>query len=258
LPGHPITTGIDTIDYYISGKDYESENSDELFSEKLIKFDTLPAFYEKPVCIPAHQSLAQFNLPVDKKIYFCTGLLHKVSPHMDKAFERILSKDPKSIIVFANGQQDQLQFLLNRFKKTIPKYIDRIMVIPFMSSNTFYNFLKLVDVPLDTFFFAGGNTSFQALGLGCPMVTLPDRSSSGRATYALYAKMGIFDCVADSIENYADIAIKLANDRNFYNYVSNKILSKNHILFEDMNACKYFEDFLIQVAQQKPIYRDKK
>ena len=39
--GHSITSGIDTIDYYISSKYYENEESQKFYSEKLILQDSL-------------------------------------------------------------------------------------------------------------------------------------------------------------------------------------------------------------------------
>ena len=39
LPGNEITTGLNTIDYYISGKYVETDHSEKLYTEKLIKLN---------------------------------------------------------------------------------------------------------------------------------------------------------------------------------------------------------------------------
>ena len=56
--------------------------------------------------------------------------------------------------------------------------------------------------------FGGGNTSYEALALGIPVVTLPSSFMRGRVTAACYHKMGLSDCVAESAADYVKRAAK--------------------------------------------------
>lgn len=56
--------------------------------------------------------------------------------------------------------------------------------------------LAAADVVLDTWPYGGGVTSFEALSVGRPLVTLAYDTMPGRFTYAMYVRMGVWDCVA--------------------------------------------------------------
>jgi len=69
-----------------------------------------------------------------------------------------------------------------------------------------------IDIALDTFPYAGGMTTFEALCQGVPVVTLADRDMVGRwgATLAIHA--GHPELVADTPESFVAIARRLAGD----------------------------------------------
>ena len=47
--GHSDTSGIDTIDYFISSSYFETQQSLDYYSEKLLKLDCLSMYYEQPL-----------------------------------------------------------------------------------------------------------------------------------------------------------------------------------------------------------------
>ena len=55
---------------------------------------------------------------------------------------------------------------------------------------------------LDPTHFGGGNSSYEGLALGIPIVTLPSEFLKDRITYALYKKIGLNDCIVSSREDY--------------------------------------------------------
>jgi predicted O-linked N-acetylglucosamine transferase (SPINDLY family) len=66
---------------------------------------------------------------------------------------------------------------------------------------------------LDPFPFGGGHTSYEALALGLPVVTLPGRFLRGRLTHGMYQQMGYSDLEAQSIDDYVRLALRLAPTR---------------------------------------------
>ncbi len=70
-----------------------------------------------------------------------------------------------------------------------------------------------IDVALDTFPFAGGLTSCEALWMGVPVVTWPQRRVVSRQTFAFLSAIGLPELAAEDADGYARIAVELARDR---------------------------------------------
>ena len=72
----------------------------------------------------------------------------------------------------------------------------------------------------------------------------------GRFTYACYRKMDVMDCVASSPEEYVDIALELGKNQNYRNSIKEKILSANHVLYENLGAVRELEEFFIEITKK--------
>ena len=99
---------------------------------------------------------------------------------------------------------------------------------------------------LDTVHFGGGNTTYEGLAFGTPVVTLPGAFMRGRVTYALYKKMGVMDCVASTPDGYVDIAVRLGTDKDYRAAIGARILAHNHVLYEDITVVRELEQFFLQ------------
>ena len=106
------------------------------------------------------------------------------------------------------------------------------------------------DVSLDPIHFGGGNTTYEALAVGLPVVTMPAQFLRGRITNALYQQMGMTDLVVNSPENYVDLAVRLATDLDFRRAISEKILASCPVLFEDQRAIDAYAEFFSGVARK--------
>jgi len=91
---------------------------------------------------------------------------------------------------------------------------DRVELLPgYVEGQTaLLSLYARIDIALDTFPYAGGMTTFEALCQGVPVVTLADRDMVGRwgATLAIHA--GHPELVADTPESFVAIARRLAGD----------------------------------------------
>jgi predicted O-linked N-acetylglucosamine transferase (SPINDLY family) len=104
-------------------------------------------------------------------------------------------------------------------------------------ASTLDDFLTLSSLPL------------QALSMGTPVVTMKGAHLNGRITYAMYQRMGIDDCIADSVQAYIHIALRLAHNTAARQALSSRILALNHKLFEDPRAVREWERFFTTVAK---------
>ena len=140
--------------------------------------------------------------------------------------------------------------LMRRFQKTIPDEVERIRFIPRLDRKDFLNLLSVSDVVLDPLHYGSGNTAYECLSVGTPLVTWPGEFMRGRYVYACYRKMGITDCVASSLEEYVEISCRLGTDPAYRMSVKEKILAANHVLFEDMEVVREHERFFLWAIEK--------
>lgn len=82
--GHPDTTGIDTLDYFISSSTIEPINAYEFYSEHLINLSRLPCYYELPDYNSILMTRSDFGLPNAARLYGCPQSLFKIHPEFDR------------------------------------------------------------------------------------------------------------------------------------------------------------------------------
>ncbi len=114
--------------------------------------------------------------------------------------------------------------------------------------------LSVVDVILDPPTWSGGNTTFEALSFGTPIVTLPGEFMRGRVTYACYKQMGFMDCVATTKGEYVKLAVRLGTNPRYRARIKAKILAANDVLYENVAAVRDMERFFVEAvaAAQRP------
>lgn len=249
------TTGLPTIDYFISSRLLEqSEQPERFYSEKLITLDEIPSYILPPVLLSAPPPRSDYGLP-DKPahLYLCPHLIYKLHPDFDTVLAEILERDPEGHLVLLSRPDNKYlrNRLLARFEKRFPQLMPRIWFLPKLSSQDYLGLLTIGDVMLDPFYFGGGTTSYEALALGLPIVTYPGERLHGRITHGFYRKMGVLDCVAYSPQDYVRLAVELATRPDFNATVRERILSHGHKLFEDQQAVNQLADCLVRLARQQ-------
>jgi predicted O-linked N-acetylglucosamine transferase (SPINDLY family) len=103
---------------------------------------------------------------------------------------------------------------------------------------------------LHPFPFGGSKTSSDGLALGLPVVTLATDFLRGRMASSFYKHMEIYDCIANSVLEYVEIAVRLALDAKHRLAVSQTILDRNHLLFENMEVVHEWGNFLWMATMQ--------
>ena len=81
--GHPDTTGISTLDYFISDANMSPSASSSNYSETLVNLPGVVAYYQRPVFPESLLPPDALGLPEDKTIYLCPQSLFKIHPDMD-------------------------------------------------------------------------------------------------------------------------------------------------------------------------------
>jgi predicted O-linked N-acetylglucosamine transferase (SPINDLY family) len=243
--GHPVTTGMPTVDYFISAEDLETEGAEGHYTETLVRLKALPIYYHRPELPAARKGRADLGLPGDGHLYGCPQSLFKFHPEFDDLLGRILRADPGGYLVLLRAPHPHWEeLLLRRFARTMPDVLGRVLWVPRQDPADFLGLNAALDVLLDPIHFGGGNTSYEALALGVPIVTLPSAFLRGRITYALYRQMGVLDCVAPSADEYVALAVRLGTDPAARAAVSGKIRAACGVLYENAAGVRELEEFL--------------
>jgi predicted O-linked N-acetylglucosamine transferase (SPINDLY family) len=137
----------------------------------------------------------------------------------------------------------------------MPDVADRIVFVPQQDHAGFMNLTALADVLLDPIHFGGGNTSYEGLALGTPIVTLPSPFLRGRITLALYRQLGMLDCVVSNPAEYIELATKLGKDEDYRKTIRAKILDANDVLFENDAGVRELMQFLRDAVAKRALQR---
>jgi protein O-GlcNAc transferase len=150
------------------------------------------------------------------------------------------------IVMLAGSRPHWMQLLKARFARNIPGAAERTIFISPLRQSEFFRLLLAADVMLDPFHFGGGNSTYEALALGVPIMTMPAAFMRGRVTYACYKRMGLTDLIANDVDSYARLAVRVANDRAWRESLSAEIQKRSAVLFEDTGVIKELGDFLVR------------
>jgi predicted O-linked N-acetylglucosamine transferase (SPINDLY family) len=251
--GHPDTTGLPTMDYYVSNDAYEPPGATEHYSERLFELHDLPtlAYYQRPAVPAAMPGRAELGLPVRERLYVCAQTPFKLHPDFDDVMRGILERDGNGRILLVAGRCERWSAQLERrFRRTMPDVADRVQFLPRQAYARYLQLVAAADAMLDTPHFNGMTTSIEAFSVGTPVITMPAALQRGRVTAAMYRKMEIADAVAGSAEEYAALAVAIASDPERRRSLGERIAERNHVLFGDRRAVAEFERFFLTAHGQ--------
>jgi protein O-GlcNAc transferase len=252
--GHPVTTGIDTIDYFVSAEALETQGSENQYTERLIR---LPGYFQpryvRPMLGGPRKSREELGLPAGKHLYCCLQNLFKLHPDFDAAIKAILERDSQAELVLLEFlRPSTTEQLRRRFDRTLGALASKIRFVPRSAHRDFLQYVAAADVVLDPFHFGGNNSSCEALSLGIPVVTLPAFQLRGRFSLALYREMDLDCCIARSPDEYVEIALRLGRDAEYRKSVSEQISARCARLFDRPDAALALGEELLRIAGTAP------
>jgi len=260
--GHPETSGLKSIDYFISSSVFE-KCVDVNYIEDLILFDSLNMYYYDPnkfLNFNIYDVLQKtnkltlrknFHFP-DTHIYAISCPCLKISPQFEKIIHKILLDDPAGILIMT---QDINPFyfkkIIQRFNKNmLPDICNRIYTVPFITdAQTFYKFIYSADVILDPHPFGGLISTIDIFSCGRTIITFPSEKLYGRFTSGAYNYMSLSQktkdyLIAESINDYVKKAIHIATDTILREFIEKEIRDNLPKLFEDTKTIDNWTTFL--------------
>jgi len=214
--GHPVTSGLPSIDAFLSCEAMEPANARDHYTERLLTLPALGTRYSSPP-IPSRRSRGDLGLPESGALYLVPHSLFKLHPDNDAIYLGVLAKDPHATLIFFEGVDSGARRIVRRrlAKGCAERGLDfaaRTRFLPMRSREAFLQVLLAGDVVLDSLKFSGGNVSLDALHCGVPVVTHPGEFMRARQTTGMLQQIGGAELICDSIESMIDMAIDVAND----------------------------------------------
>ncbi len=252
--GHPETTGLPTMDYYLSAEDLEPPGARENYTEQLITLPNLGCFYRPWADEAIRPDLGKLGIDPRSPLFLCPGMPFKYAPQHDWVFAEIARRLGRcQFIFFIPEVSDLAEKLRQRLEAVFARYglntAEHVIFIPWLNGPAFDGLLDRADVFLDTIGFSGFNTAMQAVERGIPIVTREGRFLRGRLASGILKRMGLQELVAGSEEDYISLAVKLIRDGEYRERTRKRIAAERHVLFEDVAPIRALETFLAKVAK---------
>jgi len=217
--GHPLTSGLPTIDLYFSGLLLEPAHAEAHYRERLVRLPgtgccTAP-LARAPQAVPALQAQLRGRRGAR---FLVAQMPFKIDPAADELLADIAAA--VGDCVFMLPTHPQFPWATGRLVGRMSRALARrglgperhLQVIPWLSQEKFLGLLDLCDICLDCPAFSGYSTARLAIQRGIPVVTLEGPQLRQRLAAGLLQHIGIEDTIAASREEYVAIASMLARE----------------------------------------------
>ena len=244
--GYNNTSGLSQMDYFIADTNLIKKNEINLYSEKIL---FLPSIWN---CHSGFElQRKEYPTPMIENKFITFGSFNdfnKISDDVVETWSKILIKINNSKLILKSSDTHSNNTLKRKFKKS-----GVLNSIIFMSRKEIFedhlNEYKKIDIALDTFPYNGVTTSFEAIWMCVPLLTLKGFNPNSRSGESINKNLNMNYFIANNKQEYVSKAIDLFN--NFEKiidakkYLFNKALDSN--LFNSKKFSKEFFENLEKI-----------
>lgn len=247
MTGLPMTTGIQNLDYYLSGSAFEIPEAQQHYSEQLVTFEGPIVTYLPPPAPAVLKTREDLGLDPHKHYYLFPMTLFRVDPEFAEIIPAILNQDPAGEWLFISYRGLE-EMLMQHYQTLFPELCHRIHFLPWMNQPDFLSLMAQVDVIMDSLRLGAGNLAFQAFWMHAPMVTLPSEFLRCRIAAGLYQIMEIHEGIASNIPDYIQKALAIGTDSSLRQSLSERIAAQKHLIFEQPLYSQQMADWFRKVV----------
>ncbi len=221
----PITTGMRHIDYYIAGKLMEpTPNGQEHYSEQLATIDGPGCCFSytlEPYTPNIKLTRNSIGISEESVVFISSANLYKLVPELRETWAKIMAAVPNSVLFlmpFGPSWTNHYpgEAFVNNMKAVFAKYgVDskRLRVLKsFPNRADVKEVLKLADVYLDSYPYAGTTSLVDPLEVGLPTVVRDGDTLRSRMGAAVIRSLLMPDLITNSEASYIQLAVTLATN----------------------------------------------
>jgi predicted O-linked N-acetylglucosamine transferase (SPINDLY family) len=207
---YPGTTGLKAIDYRLTDPNLDPPGlNEECYAEQSIRLRDCFWCYD-----PLTDGPAVSSLPATTKGHVTFGCLNnfcKVNDAVLDLWARVLSAVDRSRLVLLAPEGSARENVVQLLAKSGIS-ADRITLVARQPRASYLELYHQIDIGLDTFPYNGHTTSLDSFWMGVPVITLVGRTVVGRAGLCQLQNLGLSELIAQTPEQFIEIAAGLAGD----------------------------------------------
>jgi len=206
--GEGHTTGLDIFDWFVGSESWTPAITDMSFTEKIWRLPGVPFSFEAPEApdvgpLPSGKSgLVSFGY---------LGRLTRINDLVVQTYARILQAIPGSTLTFDNFPLQDAGVCQGLREKFSAYGIDGNRILTGFKSPPWDSYATL-DIALDPFPHNQGTTTFEALWMGVPVITLNGPPPVGRYGAMILERVSGGGWIANDPDEYVQLAVKAAQD----------------------------------------------
>ncbi len=244
-------TGCPEVDWFFACPVSILESERKHYAEKI---------YDLPSIITYNPALHSF--PADSAIPFRqngyitfgnSARYEKMSDECLKTFAEILRRVPDARLRLKDHAYRR-PYAIRRVMEMMPGIEpERVQFLIATNHQEHMAAYRSCDLGLDPFPHGGGVVAVEHLFMGVPLITLRGKQPAGRNTASVLTAMGRKDWIADTPEEYVELAVKMADDSNLKNLVATRKVLKQQFLDSPVvkDYCKRVEEAYADVWEHK-------
>ena len=253
--GHPETSGVPTLDYFLSSDMMEPADAAEHYTERLLRLPNLSIYYEPAATSSARITRSELGMRSDAVVFWSGQSLYKYLPQHDFVFAKIAKFIGNCQFVFIKHPNERpIADLFGRrldsaFSELGLTASDHCLFIESLSFDRFVAAIGNCDIFLDSIGWSGCNSTLESLVHNLPVVTLRGALMRGRHSSAILNRIGVTETVAASVDEYVAIAVRLATNSEERRRISLEIDQNKHVIYRDRDCIARLEDFIEDAAR---------
>lgn len=252
--GHPVTTGLRAIDYFLSSEAMEPEAAEAHYSERLIRLPGLAVSVTPPVLPTRPTDRASLGLHTSDVVFFCAQSLYKLLPQHDDLWPRIAARVPAARFLFleSSGQEVVAGFKRRLDRAFSAQGLDASRHVVWAPPVNRHDYLALnmaCDVFLDSPEWSGGRTTLEAVACGLVPITTPGAFMRGRHTAGILSELDLDELIAADRHALVDLAVRLATDTEWRIEMQRRLIQRRDALFSDTRWRPALEQWIETAVQ---------
>jgi predicted O-linked N-acetylglucosamine transferase (SPINDLY family) len=256
--GHPMTTGLPTIDAFLSGAAFEPADGDDHYRERLVRLPGFGAPYRPVGTVAAADPALSELLESGAPVLLCAGTPYKYVAERDGVLVEIARRLGRAKLVFfrdvaARATEHVIARIERAFTAGGLDPREFLVVLPRQSPASFFHLLSHAHVYLDTMGFSGFNTTMQAVECDLPVVAFADRFMRGRLASGIVETLGLGELVAHDEAGYVENAVRLCRDSAWNAQIRQRISCARTGIYDDARPVRALEAFLERVTHGEPV-----